>query len=153
MDKNRPLCFPVEITSKGPVIIPCRTVILPTVNPISRSGKQSNPQSMSVFQERRPNYCMKHIRQHVRYNNVNLYTLLEVKSMNGRNIYLLVYVPLNVSLEWRRHHCRWKAAIFNPLLGAQGLWAGRYLYRAHLLWHGALIFLVSSEGLPHSVAS
>jgi hypothetical protein len=34
------------------------------------------------------------------------------------------------SLIWRRHNCRWKAAKFRPMLGAQGLWAGRDLYRA-----------------------
>jgi hypothetical protein len=28
------------------------------------------------------------------------------------------------------HHCRWRAAKFRPMLGAQGLWAGRDLYRA-----------------------
>jgi hypothetical protein len=45
--------------------------------------------------------------------------------------YLLFYVPLkNTSLIWRRHHCRWKAAKFRPMLGAQGLWAGRDLYLA-----------------------
>jgi hypothetical protein len=45
--------------------------------------------------------------------------------------YLLFYVPLkNFSLIWRRHHCRWRAAKFRPMLGAQGLWAGRDLYRA-----------------------
>jgi hypothetical protein len=27
----------------------------------------------------------------------------------------------------RRHHCRWRAAKFRPMLGAQGLWAGRDL--------------------------
>ena len=31
---------------------------------------------------------------------------------------------------WKRHHCRWRAAKFRPMLGAQGLWAGRDLYRA-----------------------
>jgi hypothetical protein len=40
--------------------------------------------------------------------------------------YLLFYVPL----KNRRHHCRWRAAKFRPMLGAQGLWAGRGLYRA-----------------------
>ena len=41
------------------------------------------------------------------------------------------YVPLkNISLIWRRHHCRWRAAKFRPMLGAQGLWAGRDLHRA-----------------------
>jgi hypothetical protein len=41
--------------------------------------------------------------------------------------YLLFYVPLkNFSLMWRR----WRAAKFRPILGAQGLWAGRDFYRA-----------------------
>jgi hypothetical protein len=45
--------------------------------------------------------------------------------------WLLYYVPLkNFSLLWRRHHCRWRAVKFRPMLGAQGLWAGRDLYRA-----------------------
>jgi hypothetical protein len=45
--------------------------------------------------------------------------------------YLRFYVPLkNISLIWIRHHCRWRAAKFRPMLGAQGLWAGRDLYRA-----------------------
>jgi hypothetical protein len=45
--------------------------------------------------------------------------------------YLRFYVPLkNFSLIWRRHHYRWRAAKFRPMLGAQGLWAGRDLYRA-----------------------
>jgi hypothetical protein len=44
---------------------------------------------------------------------------------------LRFYVPLkNFSLIWRRQHCRWRAAKFRPVLGAQGLWAGRDLYRA-----------------------
>ena len=38
--------------------------------------------------------------------------------------YLWFCVPLkNISLIWRRHHCRWRAAKFRPMLGAQGLWA------------------------------
>jgi hypothetical protein len=45
--------------------------------------------------------------------------------------YLRFYVPLkNFSLIWRCHHCRWRATKFRPMLGAQGLWAGRDLYRA-----------------------
>ena len=28
-------------------------------------------------------------------------------------------------MNWRRHHYRWRAAKFRPMLGAQGLWAGR----------------------------
>jgi hypothetical protein len=47
------------------------------------------------------------------------------------HIYLRFYVPLtNISLTWRRHHCRWRAAKCRPTFGAQGLWAGRDLYRA-----------------------
>jgi hypothetical protein len=45
--------------------------------------------------------------------------------------YLPFYIPLkNFSLTWRRPHCRWRAAKFRPMLGAQGLWTGRDLYRA-----------------------
>jgi hypothetical protein len=45
--------------------------------------------------------------------------------------YLQFYVPLkNSSLIWRRHYCRRRAAKFWPMLGAQGLWAGRDLYHA-----------------------
>jgi hypothetical protein len=36
----------------------------------------------------------------------------------------------NISFIWRRHHYRWRAAKFRPMLGAQGLWALRDLYRA-----------------------
>jgi hypothetical protein len=72
-----------------------------------------------------------------------------------------LYVPLkNFSLIWRRHHCHEntciRAAKCRPMLGAQGLWAGKDLYHAtpvvtwdlgfsglirrtapfsHLLWH------------------
>jgi hypothetical protein len=45
--------------------------------------------------------------------------------------YLRFYVPIkNFSLIWRRHHYQWRAAKFRPMLGAQGLWAGRDIYRA-----------------------
>jgi hypothetical protein len=44
--------------------------------------------------------------------------------------WLMFYVPLkNISLIWRRHHYRWRATKFRPTPGAQGLWAGRDLYR------------------------
>jgi hypothetical protein len=68
---------------------------------------------------------------------------------------LLFYVPLkNFSLIWRRHYYQWRAQNLRPMLGAQGLWAGRDLYiMPHLLWHRASVFLVSSEGPPHSVVS
>jgi hypothetical protein len=49
----------------------------------------------------------------------------------GLNDYLRLYVPFkNFSLIWRRHHCLWRAAKFWPMLGAQGLWAGRDYYHA-----------------------
>jgi hypothetical protein len=39
--------------------------------------------------------------------------------------YLPFYVPLkNILLIWRRHHCRWRAAKFRPMLGAQGFEKG-----------------------------
>jgi hypothetical protein len=45
--------------------------------------------------------------------------------------YIGFYVSLkNISLIWRRHHCRWRAAKFRNMLGAQGFWAGRDLYRS-----------------------
>jgi hypothetical protein len=59
-----------------------------------------------------------------------LKTLILDKSFDWL-INLLFYVPLkNISLIWRRHHCQWRAAKFRPMLGAQGLWAGKDLYRA-----------------------
>jgi hypothetical protein len=47
--------------------------------------------------------------------------------------YLRFYVPLwilIISLIWRRYHCRWTAAKYKPMLGTQGLRAGKDLYRA-----------------------
>jgi hypothetical protein len=45
--------------------------------------------------------------------------------------WLMFYVLLkNISLLWRRHHYLWRAAKFRPMLGAQGLSAGRDLYPA-----------------------
>jgi hypothetical protein len=68
--------------------------------------------------------------------------------------YLQFYVPFkNFSLIWRRHHCQWRAAKFRPMLGAQGLWAGRDLYRATPAVTRDSVFPVSSEGPPHLVAS
>jgi hypothetical protein len=79
--------------------IHCQPVTL-ALNHISRSGNRSNLQSISMYPER--------------------HWLIDC---------LQFYVPLkNFSLIWRRHHCRWRAAKFRPMLGAQGLWAGRNLY-------------------------
>jgi hypothetical protein len=47
------------------------------------------------------------------------------------NWFIRFHVPLKTfSLIWRHHHCRWRAAKFRPMFDAQGLWAGRDLYRA-----------------------
>jgi hypothetical protein len=61
---------------------------------------------------------------------------LEIRGKNAKTErdwlidYLRFYVPLkNFSLIWRRHYSPWRAAQFKPMLGAQGLWAGRDLYR------------------------
>jgi hypothetical protein len=53
---------------------------------------------------------------------------------------------------WRRHHRRWRAAKFRPMLVAQGLWAGRDLYRPTPAVTWEPVFPVSFEGLTHSVA-
>jgi hypothetical protein len=45
--------------------------------------------------------------------------------------YLRFYVLLkNISHIWRHRHCRWRDTKFRPMLCAQGLWAGKVLYRA-----------------------
>jgi hypothetical protein len=69
--------------------------------------------------------------------------------------YLLFYVPLkNISLIWRHHYYRWRAAKFRPMFGAQGLWAGRDLYRATPAVTRDLGFSRSHpKDRPHSVAS
>jgi hypothetical protein len=59
------------------------------------------------------------------------YIMTLLKAIHWLIYYLRFYIPLkNFLLIWRRHHCRWKAAKFRPMLGAQGLLAGRDLYRA-----------------------
>jgi hypothetical protein len=65
------------------------------------------------------------------YSNKDPHGLLTWRLIDWLIDYLRFYVPLkNFSLLWRRHYCRWRAAKFRPMLGAQGLWAGRDLYRA-----------------------
>jgi hypothetical protein len=55
--------------------------------------------------------------------------------------YLRFYVSLKIfSLIWRRHHCQLRATKIRSLLGAQGLWAGRDLYRAIPAVNGDLSF-------------
>ena len=49
------------------------------------------------------------------------------------------FVPFeNFSLIWRRHHCRWRAANFLPMLGTNGHWG--FLNMPHLLWHGTSVY-------------
>jgi hypothetical protein len=61
--------------------------------------------------------------------------------------HLLFYVSLeNLSFIWRRHHCRWRAPKFRPMLSA--FWQGGIFIVPHLLWHGTSIFPVLSEGPP-----
>jgi hypothetical protein len=64
--------------------------------------------------------------------------------------YILVYVPLkDISLVWRRHHFRWRAAIFR---------SGPLSREGSLSFHtycdtGPRFLPVLSKGPPHSVAS
>ena len=50
----------------------------------------------------------------------------------------------NISHVYRRHHCRWRAAYFRPLLVAfnYGHWA--YIVQ-EMLWHGSSVYTVSYE--------
>jgi hypothetical protein len=59
----------------------------------------------------------------------------------------------NFSLIWRRHQCRWRATKFRPMLGAQGLWAGRDLYRVTPAMIRGLGFPSLIRSTAHSVAS
>jgi hypothetical protein len=56
--------------------------------------------------------------------NVQLYTTI----LQDYQIFY-TYRKIN-SYIWKCHHCQCRAAKFTPMLGAQGLWAGRNLYRA-----------------------
>jgi hypothetical protein len=70
--------------------------------------------------------------------------------------YLWFYVPpKNISLIWRRHHCRWRAAKFRPtcISALRAFEQGGIFIVPHLLWHGTSVFPVSFEGPPHLVAS
>jgi hypothetical protein len=65
---------------------------------------------------------------HLDASKIGIWSLLRTHLLID---YLLFYVPLkNISLIWRRHQYRWRVAKFRLMLGAQGLWAGRDLYRA-----------------------
>jgi hypothetical protein len=67
--------------------------------------------------------------------------LLNVNRLRRSIDWFLFYVPRkNSSLTWRRHHYRWRAAKFRPMLGAQGLEQGKIFTVPHLLWHGTSVF-------------
>jgi hypothetical protein len=76
-------------------------------------------------------------------------------SMFVTNLFTVLYVSLkNFSLTWRHHHYWWRASKFRPMLGTQGLWAGRDLYRETpaVTWP-ASVFPVSAKMPLHSVSS
>jgi hypothetical protein len=84
------------------------------------------PCSKALSAEHRPKFCSPSSAMvtspYLFYTSAKIEKLID---------YLRFYVPLkNFSLIRRRHHSRWRAAKFKPMLGAQGLWAGRDLYRA-----------------------
>jgi hypothetical protein len=60
---------------------------------------------------------------------------------------------LNLSLIWRRHHCRWRAAKCSLCSALRAFEQEGIFIVPHLLWHGPSVFPVSSEGPSHSIAS
>jgi hypothetical protein len=58
-------------------------------------------------------------------------SVLKTHTHTPQSCHNLFYDPLkNFSLIWRHHHYQWRATKFRAMLGAQGIWAGRDLYRA-----------------------
>ena len=50
------------------------------------------------------------------------------------------FVPLeNLSLIWRRHHCRWETAFFYPCSTLMATKQWGFFSVPHLLWHGASV--------------
>jgi hypothetical protein len=61
--------------------------------------------------------------------------------------YLLFYVQLeNLSLIWRRHHCRWRAINLGLCSALRAFQQGGVFIVPHLLWHWVSVFPVSSDG-------
>ena len=51
------------------------------------------------------------------------------------------FVPLeNFSLNWRHHHCRWRAANFDLYSAFMAIEQWGFLSVSHLLWHWASIY-------------
>jgi hypothetical protein len=66
----------------------------------------------------------------------------------------MFYAPLKIfSLTWRCHHYRWRAANFGLCSALRACEQGWIFIVPHLLWNGASVFPVSSEGPPYSVTS
>jgi hypothetical protein len=63
---------------------------------------------------------------------------ISLQNYNQKNklglLFVCLFTVLRLAQEfpliWRRHHCRWRVSKFRPRLGAQGLCAGKDLYRA-----------------------
>jgi hypothetical protein len=54
-------------------------------------------------------------------SNVYIHAIIINFWWNVNFIYVVFYIPLkNISLIWIRHHYRWGAAKFRPMLGTQG---------------------------------
>ena len=54
---------------------------------------------------------------------------------------LWFFVPLeNFSLIWRRHHCRWRAAIFYLYSALVAIEQRGFFSVPHPLWHGASVY-------------
>jgi hypothetical protein len=89
---------------------------------------------MEVFFTRKYGTCISLICLFPTFNgqlSVDVYSRVLLHVVDWLIDYLRFYVPFkNFSLIWKRHHCQWRPAKLRPMLGAQGLWAGRDLYRA-----------------------
>ena len=68
------------------------------------------------------------------------------------NVCLECIVPLeNFSFIWRRHHCRWRASHFLPLLETRGLLVVRVFLACHIYYDtGHPFIMVNSEDPWHS---
>jgi hypothetical protein len=84
---------------------------------------------------------------HYHLHNISLHWIKRIDWLIDWLIdYLLFYVPLkNIALIWRRHHCRWRAAKFRPMLSA--FEQGGIFIVPHQLWHGTSVFPVSFSRL------
>ena len=73
--------------------------------------------------------------------------MLTTGSLSNNYLFVLFIAAWAIfQLSGSCHHYRWRGCKFRPMLGAQGLWAGRDLYRATpILRHGTSVYTVSSE--------